>query len=336
MALRLAPNIMLLVPVLWFLLAGAPSISLHAVSPVLDAFKSGTEGYGCYRIPVLMRLPDGNIALYAEGRKLNCNDQGGIVDVVFKVSTDNGHTFGPLRVLYGESTNTTRVTIGNPAPVVVGGRVLMLCVRNAERLLMLRSEDAAGLVWPKVATDITDATFGKADPNAPTSCYTGAINRGGDLPGPGATKPGVPSVNMTRAAAAAFCHTNADCVGYTAETGAGGCAASGRLSKVYFKTHGGLNGDANWSSWVKAQPPTHILTGPPAGLVLPSGRILVEYYSMGPTYAGVLISDDHGKSFHPSQNNLTAGGEGTIALAPNGSVLLNSRGPNSTRYRRLR
>ena len=29
----------------------------------------------------------------------------------------------------------------------VGNRVLMVCIRNAERLLTLRSSDAAGLVW---------------------------------------------------------------------------------------------------------------------------------------------------------------------------------------------
>ena len=43
---------------------------------VVDVFKSGEEGYACYRIPVLLRLPDGNLALYAEGRKLNCDDMG--------------------------------------------------------------------------------------------------------------------------------------------------------------------------------------------------------------------------------------------------------------------
>ena len=31
--------------------------------------------------------------------------------------------------------------------VQVGNRVLMVCIRNAERLLTLRSSDAAGLVW---------------------------------------------------------------------------------------------------------------------------------------------------------------------------------------------
>ena len=33
----------------------------------------------------------------------------------------------------------------------VGNRVLMVCIRNAERLLTLRSSDAAGLVWVSTA-----------------------------------------------------------------------------------------------------------------------------------------------------------------------------------------
>ena len=67
----------------------------------------------------------------------------------------------------------------------------------------------------------------------------------------------------------------------------------------------------------------------------PSGRIISEYYTMsGPngSYCGALISDDRGATFRPSQDILAGGGEGSIALAPNGSLILNSRGKNNTRY----
>jgi hypothetical protein len=142
-------------------------------SPFLfDAFKSGEEGYACYRIPVLLRLPDGNIALFAEGRKFNCDDQGW-VDVVFKISTDNGRSFGPLHRLYGEGTNTSHVTIGNPAPVSVGGKVVILFCRNNQRLLTMSSTDAAGLVWPTTAVDITETTFANASKSM--ACNAGAL-----------------------------------------------------------------------------------------------------------------------------------------------------------------
>jgi hypothetical protein len=145
----------------------------HVPSPVVfDAFKSGKEGYACYRIPVMLRLPNGNIALYAEGRKLNCDDHGW-VDVVFKISADNGKTFGPLHRLYGESTNTSHVTIGNPAPLSIDGKVVMLFCRNNQRLLTMTSSDAAGLVWPTTATDITETTFANASKSM--TCTAGAL-----------------------------------------------------------------------------------------------------------------------------------------------------------------
>ena len=52
-------------PVLLKLMTALAFASAAAALPpgLLDVFKSGTEGYGCYRIPVLLRLPDGNIAL---------------------------------------------------------------------------------------------------------------------------------------------------------------------------------------------------------------------------------------------------------------------------------
>ena len=48
--------------------------------------------------------------------------------------------------------------------------------------------------------------------------------------------------------------------------------------------------------------------------------------------AGALLSDDLGNTFRPSSDNLPRGGEGTIALAPNASLIFNSRAPNRGRY----
>ena len=152
---RAAPRLVpLLLPLLLLLLASAARSAASSVpaaplptpseDSVVDVFKSGEEGYACYRIPVLLRLPDGNLALYAEGRKLNCDDMGCARsppfprpqrtaadrprrrwwyvagnDIVFKISKDNGTSWSPLHKLYGESTPSKHVTIGNPAPVVV-------------------------------------------------------------------------------------------------------------------------------------------------------------------------------------------------------------------------
>ena len=53
---------------------------------------------------------------------------------------------------------------------------------------------------------------------------------------------------------------------------------------------------------------------------------------MGPTYAGTLFSDDGGKTFSPSTNTILGGGEGTVALAPNSSLILNTRATQNLRF----
>ena len=48
--------------------------------------------------------------------------------------------------------------------------------------------------------------------------------------------------------------------------------------------------------------------------------------------AGALLSDDGGHTFSPSTNTLPGGGEGTIALAPNSSLILNTRATQNLRF----
>ncbi len=280
-----------------------------------------------------MSLPDNSVALFAEGRFDNCNDLGGHTDIVFKTSAD-GRTWSKLYLAYGESTHTpanpngTRVTIGNPAPVVVDGKVLLLCSRNAQRLLRLRSLDSTGLTWPKTADDITVETFQPA--NISVVCMPGALGPGGDLR----------RANTTVARASAWCSANSECGGFTAKvpaTATCGSSPGAAVLDVFFKNKGGGNTDSTWTSWVKPSPPgVLVVTGPPGGMVMQSsGRIVSEYYTMsGPngSYCGALISDDRGATFRPSQDILPGGGEGSIALAPNGSLILNSRGKNNTRF----
>lgn len=274
----------------------------HSSSTAADVFVSGEEGYTCYRIPVLFRLPNGDIALYAEGRKDNCDDIYN-TDIVFKLSTDNGLSFGPLHRLYGESTNTTKVTIGNPAPVAVNGKVLMLCVRNAERLLRLRSYDAAGREWQAKADDITDATFGHL--NDRMECKPGALRAGSDLR----------MANCTIVEATEWCLNSIHCSGFTARApNSSFCQARNSppsIHQFYFKSRAGGNNDASWASWTKPNPPgTLVATGPPGGMVLPSGRILSEFYR----YAGhfpepVMPSHTRVKMF-------SFGSEWAVRMAP--------------------
>jgi sialidase-1 len=76
-------------------------------------FVSGTEGYGTYRIPAIIRAGNGDLLAFCEGRVNGASDFGNI-DIVMKRSTDNGLTWGALQVV---ATNGN-VLAGNPGPVV--------------------------------------------------------------------------------------------------------------------------------------------------------------------------------------------------------------------------
>ncbi len=122
-------------------------------------FKSGTEGYECFRIPALVKSPAGTILAFAEGRRNGCSDTGSI-DLVLKRSMDGGKTWGPLQVVWTDGDNTC----GNPAPVVdeVTGKILLLSTwnlgsdrepeiiaeksRDTRRIFLLKS-DNEGLSW---------------------------------------------------------------------------------------------------------------------------------------------------------------------------------------------
>ncbi|HEY4209271.1 MAG TPA: sodium/solute symporter, partial [Puia sp.] len=104
------------------------SCVVHAQAPGLNyIFKDGENGYTCYRIPALVTTPKGALLAFAEGRRNNCSDAGDI-DLVVRRSEDGGETWGPLRVVWDDSTNTC----GNPTPVVdkMTGEIILLSTWN--------------------------------------------------------------------------------------------------------------------------------------------------------------------------------------------------------------
>jgi len=91
-------------------------------------FRSGTEGYHTFRIPVIVEAIDGGALLaFAEGRVSSSRDWGDI-DLVMKRSTDAGRTWGRLVVLRDDGENM----VNNPAAVVdrTTGRIIVAFTRG--------------------------------------------------------------------------------------------------------------------------------------------------------------------------------------------------------------
>lgn len=76
-------------------------------------FNSGKEGYPRYRIPSLVVAKNGDLLAICEGRASGGGLTGN-VDVILKRSTDDGKTWGPIRVITDQGTDTA----GNQGVVV--------------------------------------------------------------------------------------------------------------------------------------------------------------------------------------------------------------------------
>jgi sialidase-1 len=131
----------------------ATSVSVPASPVALTQqvlFRKKTHGYGCFRIPAIVKTNKGTLLAFAEARKKWCGDSGNI-DLVVRRSTNGGATWGSLKVVWRGSG-----THGNPAPVVdaATGRITVLTTYNSASSdfvrtpYMLQSTDD-GVTWSK-------------------------------------------------------------------------------------------------------------------------------------------------------------------------------------------
>jgi sialidase-1 len=95
----------------WFASNQQPRVDGTPLTPV---FVNGQEGYACFRIPSIVRAVDGALLAFAEGRRDNCGDFGGVIRVVLKRSTDDGRSWSALQVV-GENGEAVAAS---PSPVV--------------------------------------------------------------------------------------------------------------------------------------------------------------------------------------------------------------------------
>ncbi|MGW1267119.1 LamG-like jellyroll fold domain-containing protein [Streptomyces sp. NPDC002491] len=149
--------------------ANSPKTSSIDKMPQQILFQAGTGGYGCYRIPALVRTGDGSLLAFAEGRKTqSCGDRGDN-DIVMRRSTNDGRTWGPVKVVAAGDTAPgaygtgaipagteagSPVTRTNPAPVVdaVNHRIYLLSTSNPvnynyPRIPWVQESRDDGLTW---------------------------------------------------------------------------------------------------------------------------------------------------------------------------------------------
>ena len=115
-----------------------------------DVFVGGDEGINTYRIPAMLRCPDGALAVFCEARKESIADASPTALVVRR-SLDDGRTWLPMQtVIPGEGSEA----IMNPCPVVdtSSGSVLLFCIdahrraHGRHRHLVVTSTDS-GETW---------------------------------------------------------------------------------------------------------------------------------------------------------------------------------------------
>ena len=137
-------------------------------------YKTGTEGYSCFRIPALIKSAKGTLLAFAEGRKNSCADNGDI-NMVVKRSKDNGVTWDTTITIWNDGKNTC----GNPVPVIdeQSGNIILLMSWNYgpddigainagtskdTRRAFVTSSSDDGITWstPKEITDSVKARLG--------------------------------------------------------------------------------------------------------------------------------------------------------------------------------
>jgi sialidase-1 len=94
-------------------------------------FRRNDNGYAYFRIPAMVRIADGTLLAFAEGRKDGGGDSGNI-DLVLRRSRDDGCSWESLIVV----SDHGRDTIGNPTPVYdeITGQVVLLATGNGGKL----------------------------------------------------------------------------------------------------------------------------------------------------------------------------------------------------------
>ena len=120
-------------------------------------FKAGTNNYDRFRIPAVIKAPNGHLLAFAEGRRKTQGQLGDHynVDLVMKKSTDNGNNWGSLVSIWGHQFSDW-TTFGNPCPVVdedTGTIWLPFCEDNYEVWITKSTDNGNNWATPYKISD---------------------------------------------------------------------------------------------------------------------------------------------------------------------------------------
>lgn len=139
------------------------SIILLSLLPLLAAaqekhvpvFSSGSEGYKSFRIPAIIKAPNGDLLAFAEGRVNGASDFGHI-QIVEKRSRDHGKSWSTLQVVASNDS----LQADNAAPVVdrtdpayPKGRIFLFYNTGNVSESALRKGHGVREVWYKTSVD---------------------------------------------------------------------------------------------------------------------------------------------------------------------------------------
>jgi sialidase-1 len=118
-------------------------------------FTAGAEGHKTYRIPAIIRHPNGTLFAFCEGRVKGSGDFGDI-NIVCKTSSDQGKTWSALQTIVDYDS----LQAGNPAPVMdltdaryPAGRIFLFYNTGNNHENEVRKGNGLREVWYKTSAD---------------------------------------------------------------------------------------------------------------------------------------------------------------------------------------
>ena len=136
-------------------LAGNPAIKSIDTTPAVTVFESGSQGYKSFRIPAIIKAPDGTLLAFAEGR-VDGGADFGHVKIVLRRSKDQGKSWGALSV----AASNGDLQAGNPAPVVdysdpayPKGRIFLFYNTGNVDEGRMRKKEGVREIWYVTSTD---------------------------------------------------------------------------------------------------------------------------------------------------------------------------------------